>query len=446
MSDEHRADVTGYSGNSVVRTPVLDKLAETGVVFSNAYTPCPICVPGRQCMMAGQLPNTCKCYDWAQDLPEEKWTLANQFTRYAYETVAAGKLHVMNNNQMQGFTRRLAPPICHVEKKYRRNVIWEEFDKYPSIDGVHKWMNQEEVEKAQIGIGKKAFTDRIATEVACYFAKEYFGDGWYDKPVSFPLLLKLSLQQPHYPYIIDEERFHYYLNRVPIYTDKPCDHPILSKSQNGLPVEVSERDIRRTTAAYYGMVELVDKHFGELIDSLELVGQNLDDWIIVYTSDHGEMLGQHGIWEKTRFYDGSARVPLIIRWPKGFKGGRVVDENVNLCDLFATLCELAGLEIPEGLDSRSLVPLLKGDSSNWNNESISQISNYCMIKRDDLKYQWYASDIPEVLFDLAKDPGETRNVIDEPEYAGDVAAFRKRIAELGYGSDADTNYVNAGYS
>ena len=98
--------------------------------------------------------------------------------------------------------------------------------------------------------------------------------------------------------------------------------------------------IRRATAAYYGMVEGIDEDYGAAMAALEHVGQNLDDWIIIYTSDHGEMLGEHRLWEKSKFFEGSVKVPLIIRLPGGANAGRVVEENVNLCDLFATLCEL----------------------------------------------------------------------------------------------------------
>ena len=290
------------------------------------------------------------------------------------------------------------------------------------------------------------FDQRVLRGPLDYFDR-YFRDHLYLRPGNHrPLLFKMSLLQPHYPYFTDQRRFDYYHSWVPIYTDAPCDHPVLSLSQQNKPVDLSEDAIRNATACYYGMVDTIDDYYGQALDRLELLGEDLDDWIIVYTSDHGEMLGQHGIWEKTRFYEASARVPLIIRWPKGFAGGRVVNENVNLCDLFATLCDLAGLEIPEGLDSRSLVPLLKEEETEWNNETVSQIhKDQMMIKRDDLKYEYYGEDAPEVLFDLAADPGETTNVIDGPAYANAVAAFRTRLGELGFGPQADPAYVNAGY-
>jgi choline-sulfatase len=126
-------------------------------------------------------------------------------------------------------------------------------------------------------------------------------------------------------------------------------------------------------------------------------------------------------------------VPLIIRWPARFGGGRTVQENVNLCDLFATLCDCCDVPAPPGLDSRSLVPLLQGDGSGWDNETVSQFTHRAgtnvMIKRDQLKYQAYPG-MPEVLFDLGNDPLELVNVVDEANYGEAVGAFRQRLAEF----------------
>jgi choline-sulfatase len=445
MSDQHRADVTGYAGDPVIRTPVLDRLARTGVVFNNAYTPSPICVPMRQCMMSGQLPKTCGCEGWI-DLEPGYRTFAREFSRYAYATTCSGKLHHLGQDQMQGWRERIAPD-ARISDAYVEDPIEAEFARYEPAPGTGKWSNQREVEEARPGEGPYQKFDQRALRAALDYLDRYFEDPLYRRPQSHrPLFFKLSLLQPHYPFFTDEARFEYYLDRVPVHVDEPCDHPVLSLSQQGEPVHVSEEAIRRATAAYYGMIDTIDRYYGQVLAKLESLGEDLDDWIIVYTSDHGEMLGQHGIWEKTRFYEGSARVPLIIRWPKHFEGGRVVEENVNLCDLFATLCDMAGLEIPDGLDSRSLVPLLRGEPQGWSNETVSQMgSHHVMIKQDALKYQYYGDDGPEVLFDLDEDPGETTNVAEVPAYTEAMAQFRVRLAELGHGPDADPNYENAGY-
>ncbi len=457
MSDEHRPDVTGYEGNDVVRTPTLDRLAEGGVVFRNAYTPSPICIPARQCMMAGQLPMTCGCQRFGSDLPPFSMTFARRFAQYAYVASCHGKLHHTGRDQMQGWTQRGSGDTSLADWAVD-GLIDEEVKRYPPEPGTGKWSNQKEIERASIGGGHHVRRDARATQSAVNFIENHFVSPMYDRPGRHrPLLLKHSLVQPHYPFFTDEAKFNYYMNRVPIFTDERFDHPVLRRSQNMDRVQATPRDIRRATAGYYGMVETIDEHYASVLDALRHVGEDLDDWIIVYASDHGEMLGEHGVWEKTRFFEASVRVPLIIRWPRRFKH-RVVEENVNLCDLFATLCDLAGIDLPDreqtvngaALDSRSLVPLMTGDAAEWreryHNESVSETAGkHLMIKRDALKYQWYGDDGPEVLFDLATDPGETRNVIDDPACADRVAELRRRRAELGHGPDA-RNYTNAGYA
>ncbi|MBT3271865.1 MAG: sulfatase-like hydrolase/transferase, partial [Spirochaetales bacterium] len=293
MSDQHRADVTGYEGNSVIRTPTLDRLAERGVVFTNAYTPSPICVPGRQCMMAGQLPNTCGCRDFWGDLSPDYMTFARRFSQYAYNTVCSGKLHHHGPDQMQGWTQRMAAD-ANLASKYIEGRIEEEFAKYSPAPGTGKWSNQRELEEAGPKDGPCQRFDRNATSASLEFLEKYFADTAYNRPgYHQPLLHKVSLVQPHYPFFGDKILFNYYLDRVPIYNETPCDHPVLSLSQQSKPVHVSEETIRRATASYYAMTEKMDQHFGEVIKRLEDLGENLDEWIIVYTSDHGEMLGQH---------------------------------------------------------------------------------------------------------------------------------------------------------
>ncbi|MEC7866138.1 MAG: sulfatase-like hydrolase/transferase [Candidatus Poribacteria bacterium] len=446
MSDEHRADVTGYEGNGVIRTPTLDWLAETGTVFRDAYTPSPICVPGRQCLMSGQLPKTVGCEGWV-DLQSNHMTFARQLSRYAYETVSCGKLHHQGDDQMQGWTQRPAGDV-HISSNHISNRSEAHFQKYSRSFSTFKWSDAKEIKRAGVGRSPCVTRDRFWTDSALHFIDDFFNSAYYDREQGQrPLLLKVSLLQPHYPYQTDHDKFTYYLNRVVPYLDQSVfPHPFLSQRQVRPGTDASEREIRRATAAYYGMVETIDSHYQEVLEALTHVGENLDEWMIVYTSDHGEMLGEHGIWEKQKFFEASVRVPLIIRYPERFEA-KVIDQNVNLCDLFATLCHLAGIPCPSGLDSRTLVPLMEGCTENWANETVSQFGKTnLMIKKDHLKYQDYGVNGKEVLFDLHRDPSETQNFIDDPDYVESVSWFRQRLSQLGHGPKADPNYVNAGYT
>jgi choline-sulfatase len=354
-----------------------------------------------------------------------------RLAEFGYETAVSGKLHHTGTDQMQGWTTRISGDM-----QIASHFLGEGTGASGrSLAGI-KWNDAKEIARAGVGRGPCVVHDEYAVEGALNFIENYFSSPYYDREQTHPLLLKVSLLQPHYPYLTSEVKFTYYLNRVePYIVQEAFQHPFLGQRQIRPDVDVTERELRRATAVYYDMIETIDEHYGRVIHALEHAGQDLDDWIIIYTTDHGEMLGEHGIWEKQKFYEGSARVPLIIRYPNGFAGGKVVQENVNLCDLFATLCELTGIETPEGLDSRSLVPLLKGDvDSGWDNETVSQFGGTnLMIKKNHLKYQYYGESIPEVLIDLERDPNERLNVFDDPEYTGYLVYFQRRRIELGFG-------------
>ncbi|HMO24652.1 MAG TPA: sulfatase-like hydrolase/transferase, partial [Tepidisphaeraceae bacterium] len=304
------------------------------------------------------------------------------------------------------------------------------FEQMERQAGTGKWSMEKEIKRAGIGTGPYQTADELATLGALRVIQEHFNSSMYDRPMSHqPLLLKVSLVQPHYPYFTDETKFNYYLNRVPIFIE-PRAGATLTPKHAGVAVNVDPREIRRATAAYYGMIETVDAQFRRVCDALEQVGQNLDDWIIIYTSDHGEMLGEHGLWEKSCFYEAAVRVPLLIRCPSRFSP-RVCSENVNLVDLFATICELSGSPIPPSLDSRSLLPLLHGDAGAWDNYTLSlDAGTRLMIKHDHLKYQHNGGEYPEILFDLETDPSERVNRMGDPRYQDAVQRFRAQRAAL----------------
>ncbi|WP_113675415.1 sulfatase-like hydrolase/transferase [Vallitalea guaymasensis] len=459
MSDEHRYDVAGFAGNEIIRTECLDKLAEDAIIFENAYTPAPICIPARQCMASGQLPRTCQVERYGEDLTPNYRTFAREFGEYAYNTVAAGKLHHFGIDQMQGYNRRLSGD-CHISPRFIHNKQQDEFKRYQqkSDDSMDwnrlKWNDEKEIRRAGIGKSPNYIEDEMATQATINYVMRYFLDSYYDRPQKEqPLFLYLGMNNPHYPYITEESLFDYYLNRIELYENQtPFKHNFLGKCpfMPGalIPGEnIPTRSVKRAMAAYYGNIETIDNQYQRVLTALENAGENLDDWIIIYTSDHGEMLGEHGIWEKQKFFEGSVKVPLFIRYPKRFKKAKRIKENVNLCDLFATLCDLAGIPIPEGLDSRSLVPLMEGDNQEWNNETISQFNGQnIMIKQNQLKYQWYDNgDEKEVLFDLLENPDENINFIQEDKYKTDIERFRKRCSQLGFGDSPITEYKNAGY-
>lgn len=467
MNDEHRPDVAGFAGNDVVRTPTLNWLAETGTVFTNAYTPAPVCVPARHSVRTGQLPQTWDRFGLEAFESPEYRTLPLQLGRHGYMTASAGKEHYPGWNQMVGWRKRIgATP-------YLQHGLGDDRMPDPAPGATTggsawKWSAKKEVKRAGVSNARQQIGDRRATEGLKQYIREFFSSPYYDRAQpETPVLLKHSLIQPHYPFFTDDEDlFTYYLNRVDPYVEDLRDfHPVISECQTAgecrrvRPGEdASAREIRRATAAYYAMVERVDEMFGRVIETLERHGEDLDEWLIIFTSDHGEMLGERSMWGKGQFLEPSASVPLIVRYPEQFDP-RTVEENVTLCDIYATICDLTNTPVPDNRDSRSLVPLLGGDTQHWHdtydNEAASQgvsngavangiSSDELMIKRDDLKYCYFGEKYEEVLFDLDRDPGETTNYIDDSDYAEAVEYFRSRRTELGYGPTAE-GYANAGY-
>ncbi|MCC5848842.1 MAG: sulfatase-like hydrolase/transferase [Verrucomicrobia bacterium] len=439
MSDEHRADVAGFAGDPVVRTPTLDWLAQDGVAFENAYTPSPICVPSRQCTLAGQYPHTCGCEGWT-GLKPGHMTYASRLGQFGYRTAAFGKLHMIGPDQSGGFQSR---PVGDVNFGQTQPVIepWRDTlaEDPRHVPGMNKWSDRKEIERADPGPDNPH--DVHSVEGAIDWIRETFVGDRYDRQnADRPQLIHVGLHDPHYPYQCDPELFRYYLPRMKRYEiEVPFDHPFLGLSPwppepLHAGVHIAERDVMRARAAYYGKVETMDRNFGGILQTLRDAGQDLDEWIIVYLSDHGDQLGEHGVWEKQKFFEGSVRVPLIIRAPQHLPVGKTVPQNVNLVDLFATLCDLAKVQTPEGLDSRSLVPLARGEATNWPDDShsyfLQQGFRNGMIKQGSLKYHWYhhetRGEMPEVLFDLETDPLETQNLIDDPRYTEKVEAFRKQ--------------------
>lgn len=424
MADELRFDLPGFMGNRIARTPTLDRLAKDAVIFDNAYTPSPVCVPARQCIATGKYPLHTGCERFGGDLEPGARTFARLFSEAGWLTVACGKLHHRGPDQMQGWLQRIGAETA---------VNWPETGAASGREqiGRLKWRGIEELEIAGAGTSPLALHDRLTVDGACDFLRMHF-EGMYRRTAEVPpLLLMVSLQQPHFPFLADRELFLDYRERVrPRLMEEPFPHPGLSRGALRPGIDVTPGQVRDATAAYYALVEKADREFGRVVGALEALGQSLDDWTIVVLSDHGDMLGEHCLWEKREFFEGSVRVPLFIRCPRRWTPGRR-RENVNTIDLFPTLCGMAGIETPDDLDGRSLVPLLERNHAPWENETFSQYdTDEFMLKRGNLKYLTFGNGMPDVLFDLASDPGETTNHIANPRYGADAESMRERLVHF----------------
>lgn len=433
IDDEHRPDVMAVEDNPHIRMPVLDRIIGQGTYFRSAYTPAPVCVPARQSFLTGLYPRHNGCTGFDTPLPSEVLTIPAHFAHYGYNPTCAGKMHFLGYDQMHGWRERIGRDVA-VNMGLPRTGETHLRAARPHVPGTGKWPTAKEITNARAGKGHHMQQDLYTVDGALLYLDEYFVGEPYDRPGEGPLLLAVSLNSPHYPYQCPEELFSYYLRRVEPYVEElqeRFDCADFFKVRVG--TDVTWREAHRATAAYYGMIEWVDRQYGRVIAKLDELNV-LDDFVIVFLSDHGEMLGQKGLWEKQQFFEASARVPFSITAPRRFTGGaRTVGHNVSLVDLFPTLCDIAGIPVPEGLDGRSLVPLMEGDAGSWPNEVYCELYHELngpaeMVKQDHLKYfRFRGRDWPEQLFDLAADPGETRNLIDDPAYAAPLQRLRARL-------------------
>ena len=296
----------------------------------------------------------------------------------------------------------------------------------------------QEIRDAQPGLGHWMLHDQYTVDGALLFLEEYFVNASYDRPKSNPLCMAVSLWSPHYPYQCPLDLFNYYMQRViPIVEPPNAQFECNDFFKVRVNHDVTYRQAHRATAAYYGMIEWMDAQFGRVIEKLEHLNV-LDDFIVIFLSDHGEMLGTKGLWEKQSYFEASARVPLAIWYPKRFdRKPKIIEENVSLVDLFPTVCELANIPTPDELDGRSLIPLIEGGAVEWPDTVYSELWRVLngpsvMVKEGSLKYFRFnnGQDWPEQLFDLSEDPDERNNLIDNPAYADALSKLRAKVDAL----------------
>lgn len=432
----------GTYGHKVVQTPNIDALAEEGVRFDAAYTPCPVCSPARACMVTGKYTSSNGAYDNAALLPADEPAMGHYLTLAGYDTVVSGKLHFVGPDQLHGFNRRLTTDIYPADFRWswQMGEHGTPANQAPSYVGGHVQID--------------TWNDGLSYDEELHFrALEYLHAKGRDVASAEsegrqadPFFLFVSYHHPHEPFWPPEEFWDLYEGsdiELPHFPENYSEtfsaldqwlnayHGV--DEQEGLTDEESIYRIRR---AYYALVTYIDQKVGELVASLKKNGL-WESTVIVFCSDHGDMLCEKGMIQKRYLYEMSTRVPLIVRFPDGYQAGRVCDEPVNLIDLLPTFLDLADVSQDERLpmDGRSLMGLLDGsDAKDW--EAISEthadamVQTPCFMLRQG-KYKYiYIHDHPCQLFDLEDDPGEWSNLVGHPDHAAVEAAMRARIFEL----------------
>jgi choline-sulfatase len=420
MADQLSALALPAYGHRTVRAPHLDRLAEGGVLFEQAYCNFPLCAPSRASLMSGRLASRIGVYDNAAEFPAAVPTMAHGLRAQGYRTCLAGKMHFVGPDQLHGFEERLTTDIYPADFGWTPN--WDAPEE--RID----WWYHNMASVKEAGIAEATNQLDFDSEVA-FQAERRLAEHARSRD-GRPLFLCVSFTHPHDPYAVPRAYWDRYRDDEIDLPEAPEPAPDahsarLRRAADMAAAAISQADIRRARHAYFGEISLVDDQIGRLLQALERFGLARDT-IVVATADHGEMLGERGLWYKMHFYEWALRVPLIVHAPGRLAARRVADP-VSLLDLSPTLVELGGGLVEPALagEGGSLVPLLSGRAAprrpvlaEYTAEGA--LAPILMVRDGDLKLIWSEAD-PPLLFDLAADPGERRDRAGLPEAQADLA-------------------------
>jgi len=413
-SDQHSGRVLGANGHPIVRTPNLDRIAALGVNFRNAYTGNPVCAPGRAAMMTGRFASDVDSFCNSTPLGRHR-SWGNDLAEAGYRLLAWGKMD-MSPGGIYGFeeiktshghfedpdiTSLFRAPVCF--RPGERNVIEGRF-----ADRRHH-----DAETARLAIEFLRGPDAQRQPWAIYVGLTMPHPRWVALPKYEDIYPPAAMPLPVIP-------AGYLEKRHTMFT-------VLANFKN-IQVPIPEERIRRARAAYFGMVSELDERVGSIFDEIVKAGQ-LENTLFIYTSDHGEMLGEHGLWLKNVLLENAARVPLLVAGA-GLPAGKVIETPVSHVDMVGTILEIAGLKPRPELRGHSLLGLVRGEAGSHPGFAFSEshsegnCTGSFMIRRGDWKYLYFTGDEP-LLFNLKEDPGEFNNLAGKPE----TAAIQKELDE-----------------
>lgn len=436
MSDQHRADCIGADGNGVIRTPNLDRIASEGARFRRAYSSTPTCTPARSALLTGLSPwhhGMLGMIGMAQRYPVEK----PQALRDAgYYTAAIGKMHYNPQRNGHGFHQMLLDEHC----------LHKRPDEFRSDYEAWFWSEAPNLDPHATGLGWNDYPARAFALPENLHATRWTGDRavrfleTYRRPE--PFFLKVSFIRPHSPYDPPARFMRMYEEAdLPAarvgkwaarYAARNSDRPDIWRG--ALP----PAEVRHSRQGYYGSVSYVDEQVGRILATLEQRGL-LDETLVLFTSDHGDMTGDQNLWRKSYAYESSARVPMLVRWPTGLvsaRRGQVFDQPVELRDVLPTFLDAAGASPARKLDGASLLALIRNRGAGWR-EFIDLEHNICYSPENHwnaltdgrMKYIFHARDGEEQLFDLAADPHELDDLAGDARHEAALRKWRGRMIE-----------------
>ena len=446
MADQLTALALGCYGNKEVKSPNIDRLADEGVLFESAYSSSPLCTPARYAFMTGQNISQCGGYDNAAYMPGTMPTFAHYMRLMGYKTCLSGKMHFVGADQLHGFEDRVTTDI------YPADFGWIPDWTNPD-ERIDLWYhNMSSVKQAGVAsiTNQLSYDDEVGAQ-----AKRVIYDHARSED-DRPLCLVTSFIHPHDPYATRQKYWDLYedvdiaLPSVMRPSEQDAHNKRLEKVIDLAAVDVSDEEIINARRAYYGNVSYVDEWLGRLRETLDECGMG-ENTTIIFTSDHGDMLGEYGLWYKMSFREWSCRIPMIVHAPQRYESRRV-SEPVAQVDVLPTLIDIAsegtGASKPDAIDplsGRSLIPLCDGDASNDPNACVSEYlgegtgAPMLMLRRGQYKYICCLTD-PEQLFNLQEDPDELNNLAEQSSET--LEAFRQEAADYWDASELQKKVIH----
>lgn len=434
MADQHRADCVAADGNRVVSTPNLDRLAREGVRFRNAYSSTPTCTPARTALLTGLSPwrhGMLGMTNMAQRYPVE---MPRALAEAGYYTTGIGKMHYYPQRNAHGFHSLLLDESGRAQspdfRSDYRSWFWSEA---PGLDPDATGIGWNDHRAKAYLLPERLHPSAWTAATAVHFLESY------QRPE--PFFAKISFARPHSPYDPPERFMRPYQDadlpsaRIGKWASRYA--PRSSNADDLWHGDLGAKQVRHSRQGYYGSVSFVDEQIGRVLEVLEKRGW-LENTLILYTSDHGDMTGDHHLWRKSYAYEASARIPMILRWPKGMisaSRGRTLDNPVEIRDILPTFLDAAGAE-RDSLDGRSMLRPAAEKTEGWrdfidleHNVCYSPDNHWNALTDGRSKYIFHAKSGEEQLFDLMSDRAEINDLSGDAAHEPNLRRWRERMVE-----------------
>lgn len=429
FSDQHNAQCMSHRKHPHVKTPHLDRMVEEGISFTNAYCNNPICTPSRMSFLSGLYPSTHGYYGLYGHEPQESITSVIQYLKnHGYRTGALGKLHT---------------PRYWIEKHCQ--YIYDEFIEYPKyLEGAGLYDRNDNRAFTGVRDGEasnipyKHSCEQVLARQALRFVDNH-GEPKDRGDEDSPWFAWVSFSRPHQPYTPSE----------PFASMYPVDQLTLPPNGDDLREDLlgmRDKDVKTYLSAYLALVSQVDDSIGNIIDGLRVRGQ-LDNTIIIYSADHGDYAGEHGLIEKKGGISSRAitNIPFIIRMPHKKYAGLVVDDIIESVDFFPTLCQMLGIDIPNTVQGDSFYEALTGAQSPKKEYALTENPYRKALASKSWRYVFNIDGQEDELYHLKEDPWECRNLVNNSEYGDVLQEMRRQLIEKLVRARKPINVINGGW-